>query len=593
MAELIAQLRATELKSKAAYNRAAYDDRLSQLEQLLLSLKDQTTTLALLAFNPDLALVAGDGTKVPARKSVLVEKSPHFRRMLEDHDDSREAQSGEVHAKLGNGTGASAAALRQLMALLHGQQLKASNESSVLIEMCELATRWELDSVLESVSTMVCAKAKASATIACEVLVAVRGHAETDGPSTVWKRLLEAAAQGVAQAGPKLTDVPAFKQLDFAAICEAMAHIKSSTIVLPSFEVDTASEKWIAKQVLDGPPADEDLSWLLGAAGAKVQAKQGFSGSVCLSVASAGREVWGQGDFWVKQPASRNITKERTSSFTNVGTASALVVLPSDLPDHLSNGKFRCGGSVVVHKTQRQYELFNLWLRANGTVSEAHLAPVDALLCFRAYATGCDVDGASDDDLRAKLAQRGLSTSGERPTLELRLRDAAYAEVPAGSAAYQATKVLAQVVARHYGKASNIEDLDAASLADVLACDDLRPSSEMKILKDIMRWAQLSGRSDEVIAKVMPLVRLPLVPLVQLQPPLKALMKRCPVVKELVEEAIGLQLRPALVSGFTPKRHRLMDGSEDTEVPRHKKRKHCSGDKVQPIDARAFVAAIM
>ena len=44
-------------------------------------------------------------------------------------------------------------------------------------------------------------------------------------------------------------------------------------------------------------------------------------------------------------------------------------------------------------------------------------------------------------------------------------------------------------------------------------------------------------------------------------------MKRCPVVKELVEEAIGLQLRPALVSGFTPKRHRLMDGSEDTEVP--------------------------
>lgn len=593
MAELIAQLRATELKSKAAYNRAAYDDRLSQLEQLLLSLKDQTTTLTLLVFNPDLALVAGDGTKVPARKSVLVEKSPHFRRMLEDHDDSREAQSGEVHAKLGDGTGASAAALRQLMALLHGQQLKASNESSVLIEMCELATRWELDSVLESVSTMVAAKAKASATIACEVLVAVRGHAETDGPSTVWKRLLEAAAQGVAQAGPKITDVPAFKQLDFAAICEAMAHIKSSTIVLPSFEVDTTSEKWRSRQVIDGPPAKEDLSWLLGAAGAKVQAKQGDCGGVYLSVASTGREVWGQGDFWVKHPEFRyNIRKEK-SILTNVGTASALVAHSIALPNLLSNGKFRCGGSVVVHKTQRQYELFNLWLRANGTVSEAHLAPVDSLLCFRAYATGCDVDDASDDDLRAKLAQRGLSTSGERPTLELRLRDAAYAEVPAGSAAYRATKVLAQVVARHYGKASNIEDLDAASLADVLTCDDLRPSSEKKILKDFMRWAQLSGRSDEVIAKVMPLVRLPLVPLVQLQPPLKALMKRCPVVKELVEEAIGLQLRPALVSGFTPKRHRLMDGSEDTEVPRHKKRKHCSGDEVQPIDARALVAAIM
>ena len=91
----------------------------------------------------------------------------------------------------------------------------------------------------------------------------------------------------------------------------------------------------------------------------------------------------------------------------------------------------------------------------------------------------------------------------------------------------------------------------------------------------------------------MPLVRWPLVSLVQLKAPLKALMKRCPVVKELVEEAIGLQMKPGAEHSFTPKRHRLMDGSEDTEVPRHKKRKFCRGDKVQALDASSLVAALL
>ena len=36
-----------------------------------------------------------------------------------------------------------------------------------------------------------------------------------------------------------------------------------------------------------------------------------------------------------------------------------------------------------------------------------------------------------------------------------------------------------------------------------------------------------------------------------------------------------------------------MDGSEDTDVPRHKKRKWCSGDKVQALDASALVAAML
>ena len=98
---------------------------------------------------------------------------------------------------------------------------------------------------------------------------------------------------------------------------------------------------------------------------------------------------------------------------------------------------------------------------------------------------------------------------------------------------------------------------------------------------------------DQVIEKVMPLVRWPLVSLVQFKAPLKALVKRCAVVKELVEEAIGLQMRPGSEHNFTPKRHRLMDGSEDTDVPRHKQRKHCDRDKVKALDASALVAAML
>ena len=116
-------------------------------------------------------------------------------------------------------------------------------------------------------------------------------------------------------------------------------------------------------------------------------------------------------------------------------------------------------------------------------------------------------------------------------------------------------------------------------LADVLADSELRGHDESRILDEAICWAQLAGRTDEVIAKVMPLVRWPLVPLLGRMASLKPLMNRCPVVKELVEEAIGLQLKPELQHSFTPKKHRLMDSVEDTEgQPRHKRRKQPRGN---------------
>ena len=479
---LISQLRATSLRSTSATQRALYDQRLSQLEGELLLLKEQASALAAVAFNADFALVANDGTRVPALKQVLCEKSRFFKRMME-HGESAEARAAEVVAKTGDGIGASTAALRHLMALLYGQQLQTSTKSAVLLEVCELATLWEIDSILESMSTVLVASAKASAETACEMLVAARRHTEADSQSEVWKRLRKAAAQGVGEAGRKLMEVSAFKDLDLPAICEAMTYVKTQTISLPSFEVDTSSEDWKAGRSIEGPPAQEDLSWLLGAAGATLkacmprsrhkacmpQSAQGTSTSVndrlLLAAVNDGLAVVAKCSFWIRHPDHQHILTTVSTAHRHVsvfGLHSAVAISPTP---YLSDGKFVCGGHVEVPTSQRQFELFNLWLLASKRVASP-LSPVDSLLCLRGCATGCDVDGASVGELQAMLDQRGLSTSGAKGSLQLRLRDAVYAEVPKESAAAKATKVFAKMVARHYHRsAGNLKDLDAASVS--------------------------------------------------------------------------------------------------------------------------------
>ena len=457
MSELIiAALRGTQLRSTAVAVRATYDDRLRQLEQQLKTLKDQAGALADIAFNADFALVAGDGTKIPARKQMLCAKSSFFKRMME-HGDSAEARAGEVIAKTGDGKGASAAALRHLMTVLYGQQGLASADSAVLLEICDLATLWEFDSVLEAMPAILVASAKASAKTACEMLVAARRHTEADDRSEVWKRLREAAAKGVAEAGHNLMGVSAFAELDITAICEVMTHVKTDIFKLPSVEVDTESERWMAGEDIDGLPTDQDLSWLLGATGAKIVVTKGHLGSVLVTTRTTGRKVGVRCMWRLQCPHQPDIVKAHThvlgSHFVNAISVSS----------SLRATKFVCSATIQVLQSQRQYELFNLWLLATK-IAARPLSPVDSLLCLRACATGCDIDGASVSDLQAMLTQRGLSTSGAKSSLQLRLRDAAYAEVPADSAAAKATKAFAELVARHYGSGANVKDLDAASV---------------------------------------------------------------------------------------------------------------------------------
>jgi hypothetical protein len=46
-----------------------------------------------------------------------------------------------------------------LTTLLYGQKLRGSSKSVELLEMCELATLWEFDSILEAMSTRLVASA--------------------------------------------------------------------------------------------------------------------------------------------------------------------------------------------------------------------------------------------------------------------------------------------------------------------------------------------------------------------------------------------------------------------------------------------------
>ena len=76
---------------------------------------------------------------------------------------------------------------------------------------------------------------------------------------------------------------------------------------------------------------------------------------------------------------------------------------------------------------------------------------IGAALCAQlaeagAHVAACDVDGASTTDLQSMLEQRGLSGSGGKSTLQVSLRDAAYAEVPRNSAAAKVAKLLLQAL---------------------------------------------------------------------------------------------------------------------------------------------------
>ena len=266
---------------------------------------------------------------------------------------------------------------------------------------------------------------------------------------------------------------------------------------------------------------------------------------------------------------------------------------------------------LTVSEEQRQFELFNDWVVASGT-APGPLTPAVALLCVRSIACGFgEIDKM--DALARKVKLRELDSvfwvdepldglSDEE--LEVRLKDALATCKPCGDAVKLVCKSFAKLVGARfdvYANDGSLTDLDAASFSEVLALDTLRTSKkdnarrlEKDILDEAMKWASVPGRSGAMIAKVMPLVGFPLVPMLTYlndSPELKALVQRNSTVAGLVKDALNQQLGK--------KRERddysVLDGvlPQGAEVPRTKKRKYCHGDKVPEANADGFMRALL
>ena len=126
-----------------------------------------------------------------------------------------------------------------------------------------------------------------------------------------------------------------------------------------------------------------------------------------------------------------------------------------------------------------------------------------------------------------------------------------------------ACHALAELTAVFLPKAvadGSLFELDAASFSMVLAQDKLVVASESAVLEHALRWASRAGRTEEVVSRVMPLVRFPLVSLLRPSAALKRLQQGNAVVAQLIKEALALQVKPAsAVATFVPTRHRLID----------------------------------
>jgi len=76
----------TEFKAQLLEQKAALTALLQKQEEEIRKKEEQARALAELAFDSDVTLVASDGTKVPAKKAVLVAAScsetPFFERMF-------------------------------------------------------------------------------------------------------------------------------------------------------------------------------------------------------------------------------------------------------------------------------------------------------------------------------------------------------------------------------------------------------------------------------------------------------------------------------------------------------------------------------
>ena len=580
-----------EFNAQLLEQKEAFTAQLQKQEKEARKKEEQARALADLAFASDVTLVASDGTKVPAKKSVLVAAScsetPVFERMF--GSSMSEQQDSEVK------TDATAEVLRHLVAAMYEVPAFATGASvDVLLGACELADRWELKEVCKTCASALIGKMDAEA---ARVLAVAQDHVDADSVSLGWRQLRDAAAAALAESLPQGAAHPAFKTLSLDAILETMTHVDGNMVQLPGMEVDTTSEAFTGGSTISGPWS-EPTSWLNDEA-VKNATKFRINAvtreqKICIRLQKASARSTTSNAL----PALHSvqaITEVQSVKYAAVtfGNTSNCIAIGSPRD---AGGKLTLGGSVTITAAQRQAELLNLWLLATERVT-APLDPALLSLCLRAWATGFDINHAEASSLEQQLSERGLATTGAKEELQTRLQDAMYAALPMHAALGAACRALANLTAGCYdacAKDESLFELDAASYSMVLAQENINVKSEAVVLEHAVRWASKPGRTEEMVGCVMPLVRFPLVSLLPPSPALKDLKERNQVVAALMKEALKLQLQPEAAHAiFTPAKHPLLDGvlASDATVPRAKRRKLCKGDKVVRMDEDALMAA--
>ena len=580
-------------------------------------------TLGRLLSAPDLHFKSSDGVIVPACKDVVIAASAVIERMLAS--TYSEAASSMVPVD-----DMPAEALRRTVIAMHCPAAVAAVPFSVLFQVLTLAARWELADIVDATIAEMpevggttdewCACLK-QADFQLQILESLSGGTVVRRRKS-WRRLYAVAANAVAAQLPDAASASGFSSLELPLVCAVIDHIPgphdaAHVVLLPELTVDWEA---IKDSYTYGEPS-ASLSWLGREGGHPTH-------TACLAVV---RRSDDRDDVWVyghlqTEGGGQCVPRSMAIDMFDVSTDG--VTFGEHTPDwewrlpaelgvesrqrcmihagrincELEDGKITFDGRVRIARQQRQYEALQLWLMSSGR-SEEPLTPERALLCVRACACGVDVDSIGPAELREKLLLAGLSTDGSKREQQTRLKDELYAQPTCGPRGPVAAvcRALAELVGRGFERAAidgGLMELDAASFSDVLSYEGLNAPNESTVLEQAVRWASRKGREVDVIDRVMPLVRFPLVPtLLPPSTPLKALEKRSEVVKELIEEAIGLQLEPTRASEhkFATKRHALLDGAQSdgaATCERHKRRRKCGGDEVPTLDAAILMSRL-
>jgi len=569
--------------------------------------QEQQLLLVRAAFDSDMNVVAMNGARLPACKVTLMEVSPVLKAMLSA--GLQEQLTSEIKTEF------PAVALRLVLSALHYPTLDVYGKQpfAVLLAACKICDLWELPAALISLAAKMTSKeaatAKPSPADWIAALIAAKVYTAANSPNRVWQQIAEEAARALAMAMPAAASAEGFKNLDIIAICQVMRYVPDATIELPSIDLRPVAPDFTkAKGVLS---TDADPFSVTGMA-FRLRASKNSASNMGLRVSviqDPGKPmcqgfIVGTVTVSINHPQGTTPPKQQkhinVMAFLQGARWGWSDFLPlKDVDAFLEDGLCIVKGVFKIAAEQRRYELFNRWLIDSGRI-EAPLSVLAALACLRACVSGINPWDMTEATLKDALLGRDLSSQGEMKELQVRLADAVSVETQCNTCedvgmAYKSfTRLIAYSFdVLHEHDWASLCQLDAASLSQVLCDDFLQIKMEDKLFEVVIKWAQCPGRTIEMVDKVMPLVRFPLIrSLTTPSQDFKSLLQASSILPALVKEALQLQLIPLnkrkrekCWGTFTPQKFALIEGVLEKEtVPRNKRRRLCYEDKVPCLD---------